>query len=95
MSATIIHNPLKIGIIHGHQCIPIGDIDSLRSIARQMDVDVLVSGHTHVYVLRNRFHCITAAHLFLVSKPLKWTTGSSSTRARLVGHGRERSMGAS
>jgi len=39
-----------MGIIHGHQCIPNGDIDSLRSIARQMDVDVLVSGHTHVYV---------------------------------------------
>ncbi|EKM77465.1 hypothetical protein AGABI1DRAFT_115087 [Agaricus bisporus var. burnettii JB137-S8] len=58
MSATIVHNPLKIGVIHGHQCIPTGDIDSLRSIARQMDVDVLVSGHTHVFQateMDNRF----------------------------------------
>jgi len=50
LSVTIVHNSIRIGIIHGHQCIPNGDIDSLRSIARQMDVDVLVSGHTHVYV---------------------------------------------
>lgn len=55
MSVTVIHNPIKIGVIHGHQCIPTGDIDSLRSIARQMDVDVLISGHTHVYVLWLRF----------------------------------------
>lgn len=57
-SVTVIHNPIKIGVVHGHQCIPTGDIDSLRSIARQMDVDVLISGHTHVYVLRLslRFH---------------------------------------
>ncbi|KAG6883117.1 hypothetical protein C0993_007767, partial [Termitomyces sp. T159_Od127] len=31
------------------ECIPTGDIDSLSSIARQMDVDVLVSGHTHTF----------------------------------------------
>lgn len=95
MSATIVHNPLKIGVIHGHQCIPTGDIDSLRSIARQMDVDVLVSGHTHVYVLR---HCIpssSAADCFLAFKPRRWTTDSLSTQARLVGHGRAPSMGKS
>ncbi|KAF5346492.1 hypothetical protein D9756_010114 [Leucocoprinus leucothites] len=58
MTATVIHSPIKMGLIHGHQCIPTGDIDSLRSIARQMDVDVLVSGHTHVFQaveLDNRF----------------------------------------
>ena len=50
LSVTVVHNPIRIGVIHGHQCIPYGDIDSLGSIARQMDVDVLISGHTHVYV---------------------------------------------
>jgi len=46
-----MHAPIKIGVIHGHQCIPTGDLDSLSSIARQMDVDVLVSGHTHTCVV--------------------------------------------
>lgn len=44
-----MHAPIKVGVIHGHQCVPAGDLDSLSAIARQMDVDVLVSGHTHVY----------------------------------------------
>jgi len=49
LSLTLTHSPIKIGAIHGHQCIPHGDLDSLSAIARQMDVDVLLSGHTHVY----------------------------------------------
>ncbi|KAG5637170.1 Vacuolar protein sorting-associated protein 29 [Sphagnurus paluster] len=49
LSITVVHSPIKIGVIHGHQCIPTGDLDSLSSIARQMDVDVLVSGHTHTF----------------------------------------------
>ena len=50
MSITVTHAPIRIGVIHGHQCIPTGDLDSLSAIARQMDVDVLISGHTHTYV---------------------------------------------
>jgi vacuolar protein sorting-associated protein 29 len=49
LSLTVTHSPIRIGVIHGHQCIPTGDLDSLNSIARQMDVDVLISGHTHTY----------------------------------------------
>ncbi|KAE9556528.1 hypothetical protein FO519_000222 [Halicephalobus sp. NKZ332] len=37
----------RIGIIHGHQIVPWGDPDALELAARQMNVDVLVSGHTH------------------------------------------------
>lgn len=55
LSTTLTHGPIRIGIIHGHQVIPNGDLDSLSSIARQMDVDVLVSGHTHAYVFSSRF----------------------------------------
>ena len=51
LSVTVVHNPIKIGVIHGHQGVPVGDLDSLSAIARQMDVDVLVSGHTHTCVL--------------------------------------------
>ncbi|KAI0309850.1 Metallo-dependent phosphatase [Amylostereum chailletii] len=49
LSITVTHSPIKIGVIHGHQCVPTGDLDSLSAIARQMDVDVLVSGHTHTF----------------------------------------------
>ena len=49
LSLTVTHSPIRIGVIHGHQSIPTGDLDSLNSIARQMDVDVLISGHTHTY----------------------------------------------
>lgn len=41
------HTSLRIGLIHGHQSLPLGSLDALSAIARQMDVDVLVSGATH------------------------------------------------
>ena len=53
LSVTVTHAPIRIGVIHGHQCLPTGDLDSLSAIARQMDVDVLISGHTHTYVACN------------------------------------------
>jgi vacuolar protein sorting-associated protein 29 len=37
----------RIGLIHGHQFIPWGDLKAMELSARQMNVDVLVSGHTH------------------------------------------------
>ena len=37
----------KIGLIHGHQIVPWGDSLSLAMIQRQLDVDILISGHTH------------------------------------------------
>ncbi|KAF5309571.1 hypothetical protein D9619_012421 [Psilocybe cf. subviscida] len=49
LSMTIVHHPVRIGVVHGHQAIPTGDLDSLSALARQMDVDVLISGHTHVF----------------------------------------------
>jgi len=49
LSQILSHPPIRIGVIHGQQCVPTGDIDSLASIARQMDVDVLISGGTHKF----------------------------------------------
>jgi len=43
----VSHPPLKIGVIQGHQAVPSGDTDALASIARKLDVDVLISGGTH------------------------------------------------
>ena len=37
----------RIGLIHGHQIVPWGDLDSLAALQRRLDVDILVSGHTH------------------------------------------------
>jgi len=37
----------RIGVIHGHQVLPWGDHLSLGMIRRKLDVDILISGHTH------------------------------------------------
>ncbi|GAA6063092.1 hypothetical protein JCM10212_003290 [Sporobolomyces blumeae] len=46
-SMVVQHGPLRIGVIHGHQVVPLGDPEMLAATARKMDVDVLVSGGTH------------------------------------------------
>ncbi len=38
---------LKIGVIHGHQVRPRGNVVKLTEIAKEMGVNILVSGHTH------------------------------------------------
>ena len=37
----------KVGLCHGHQVLPWGDPDALGSLQRQLDCDILVTGHTH------------------------------------------------
>jgi vacuolar protein sorting-associated protein 29 len=37
----------RIGLCHGHQVVPWGDTESLAAVQRQLDVDILISGHTH------------------------------------------------
>jgi vacuolar protein sorting-associated protein 29 len=38
---------LKFGMLHGHQVVPWGDKEALAMTQRKLDVDVLISGHTH------------------------------------------------
>ncbi|KAJ1723207.1 Vacuolar protein sorting-associated protein 29 [Coemansia biformis] len=39
---------LAVGVVNGHYMVPAnGDVDTLAATARQMDVDVLVTGRTH------------------------------------------------
>ena len=37
----------RIGVIHGHQLIPLGSKEAVECIRRKMHVDILVTGHTH------------------------------------------------
>ncbi|EDV21722.1 Vacuolar protein sorting-associated protein 29 [Trichoplax sp. H2] len=39
----------RIGLCHGHQIVPWGDIESLALVQRQLDVDILITGHTHKF----------------------------------------------
>mmetsp|Transcript_664 Transcript_664/g.2421 ORF Transcript_664/g.2421 Transcript_664/m.2421 type:complete len:187 (+) Transcript_664:448-1008(+) len=39
----------RIGLCHGHQVVPWGDMEALAMQQRQMDVDILVTGHTHKF----------------------------------------------
>lgn len=39
----------RIGLCHGHQVIPWGDPQSLSLIQRQLDVDILITGHSHKF----------------------------------------------
>ena len=34
-------------MIHGHQIIPMGDLEILSNVQRELDCDILVSGYTH------------------------------------------------
>ncbi|OHT07647.1 phosphodiesterase, MJ0936 family protein [Tritrichomonas foetus] len=47
-TATVKVGQMNFGIIHGHQILPWGDPERLASYAREMGVDVLISGHTHI-----------------------------------------------
>ncbi|EAY06499.1 phosphodiesterase, MJ0936 family protein [Trichomonas vaginalis G3] len=46
--ATLSAGSFKIGVIHGHQVLPWGDPERLGAVGREMNVDILVSGQTHV-----------------------------------------------
>lgn len=45
---TVQIGEFKIGLIHGHQVVPWGDSEALANIQRQLNCDILLSGHTHV-----------------------------------------------
>jgi vacuolar protein sorting-associated protein 29 len=48
-SILLQHGSLRIGVLHGHQIVPAGDVDSQCALARSMDVDILITGHTHKF----------------------------------------------
>ena len=42
---TVRVGAFTIGLIHGHQIVPWGDVDALAAVQRKMNADVLVVGH--------------------------------------------------
>jgi vacuolar protein sorting-associated protein 29 len=44
---TLQIGDFKIGLIHGHQVVPWGDLEALANVQRQLGCDILLSGHTH------------------------------------------------
>lgn len=46
-SKVIQIGQFKIGLMHGHQIVPWMDPHSLAIAQRQLDVDILITGHTH------------------------------------------------
>eukprot|EP00747_Dinoflagellata_sp_TGD_P167027 gnl/TRDRNA2_/TRDRNA2_190754_c0_seq1.p1 gnl/TRDRNA2_/TRDRNA2_190754_c0~~gnl/TRDRNA2_/TRDRNA2_190754_c0_seq1.p1 ORF type:complete len:210 (-),score=30.46 gnl/TRDRNA2_/TRDRNA2_190754_c0_seq1:47-604(-) len=46
-TTTLTIGDFKVGIVHGHQCVPWGDASTLSKYAGRLGVDILVSGHTH------------------------------------------------
>ena len=49
----------RVGLTHGHQVVPWGDTESLAMVQRQLDVDILITGHTHKFEAfehENRFY---------------------------------------
>jgi len=49
----------RIGLTHGHQIVPWGCREGVAMLQRQLDVDILISGHTHkfdAYEHQNKFY---------------------------------------
>eukprot|EP01116_Phalansterium_solitarium_P006480 TRINITY_DN18798_c0_g1_i1.p2 TRINITY_DN18798_c0_g1~~TRINITY_DN18798_c0_g1_i1.p2 ORF type:complete len:184 (-),score=48.21 TRINITY_DN18798_c0_g1_i1:124-675(-) len=46
---TVTVGQFKVGVVHGHQIVPWGDREARGIVQRQLDVDILVTGHTHSF----------------------------------------------
>jgi vacuolar protein sorting-associated protein 29 len=66
----------RIGLAHGHQIVPWGDQAALAMLQRQLDCDILVSGHTHKNEVRIYGMCTSAIHLCISHAALLYFTES-------------------
>eukprot|EP00526_Cylindrotheca_closterium_P020948 CAMPEP_0113634944 /NCGR_PEP_ID=MMETSP0017_2-20120614/18203_1 /TAXON_ID=2856 /ORGANISM="Cylindrotheca closterium" /LENGTH=201 /DNA_ID=CAMNT_0000545679 /DNA_START=64 /DNA_END=666 /DNA_ORIENTATION=- /assembly_acc=CAM_ASM_000147 len=66
----------RIGVIHGHQIVPHGSHDAKARMRRKLNVDILVTGHSHKneVVLRDGFYHINPGSI----------SGASSAHSREV-----------
>jgi vacuolar protein sorting-associated protein 29 len=48
-TAVVSVGGFKIGVCHGHQVIPSGDREALAVLIRRLDIDILVTGHSHTF----------------------------------------------
>lgn len=42
----------RIGLSHGHDVVPAGDLEAAAALQRQLDCDILVLGNTHAFKVR-------------------------------------------
>lgn len=47
----------RIGLCHGHQIVPWADQNGLGLVQRQMNVDILITGHTHKFQAYEKDGC--------------------------------------
>ncbi|KAK4054282.1 Vacuolar protein sorting-associated protein 29 [Microbotryomycetes sp. JL201] len=86
-SLVVQHGTLRIGVLHGHQIVPVGDAEALSAAARKMDVDILISGGTHrfeAYEYDSRFFINpgSASGAYSSRSPLALSAMASSANAR-------------
>ncbi len=72
---------LKIGVIHGHQVRPRGNIVQLTQIAKEMGVHMLISGHTHAPLVRLYDNVL---HVNPGSATGAWGGGGGSGRPSMI-----------
>jgi len=58
---------LKLGIVHGHQVSPRGDPEGLAELAKEMDVHILISGHTHASSITLHQRASDGSHVLLIN----------------------------
>ena len=46
-SVVVEIGQFRVGMLSGYQCVPWGDENALGTWARKLDVDILITGHTH------------------------------------------------
>ncbi|MCD6113966.1 MAG: YfcE family phosphodiesterase [Thermoprotei archaeon] len=74
-------NNIKMGLIHGDQVYPRGDVEGLLRIARNLKVNVLINGHTHY------LRIIAVDNVLLVnpgSLTGVWSGGYASMRPSMI-----------
>ena len=54
----------RIGLSHGHDVVPAGDLEAAAALQRQMDCDVLVLGNTHAFKVRYTTASMTRPSLY-------------------------------
>lgn len=53
-TAVLQVGQFRIGVIHGHQILPWNSQDALSRWRRKLNVDILISGHTHKNQVHNQ-----------------------------------------
>ena len=76
---TVRVGAFTIGLIHGHQVVPWGDVDALAAVQRKMNADVLVVGHRGAFAS----HAVEDRLILFRAPPPAWrASGNGHVRKR-------------